>query len=409
MKRGNINRLNSTKQVQTTVNNDPGATSAITGFAAVKSELDNKITIVESSIEISESPSSGVTMDTEDLREQTFLATFICANGLVSFASDAPVNNTLRTEAKITRSGMSKLSKEEFALKCETVVNLAVAHAAGILPKGVSATDISDAQSLVSLYKTANNFPQAKIQDKKAAGELAIITLDEIMLNLFPNKMDPMINTLIKSNNEFYKLYYNARKILNEGQGTTRITYTLMQAANLVNAATASIENKMVLARPRPVPYPIQISTPEGNIIHDKLGTGLFDITIEKAGYVIKVLRDNRVKLGGNLPLGIVQLEFAEIIIPIGPNETLVVFFPDSPQWAIGNTINAKNITSGTAISKLNLFNADNENSPYTGSGDTELENVQEFTALIESAGFKPYLKMFNNSANPGVIRIRIS
>ena len=152
----------------------------------------------------------------------------------------------------------------------------------------------------------------------------------------------------------------------------------------------------MVVARTRTKLYPIQISSPEGLIVHNKLGTGLFDITIVKEGYVTKLLRNNRVKLGRSLDLGNVQMQFADIIITIGPNETLVVFGPDSPQWAIGNTINTKNITTGAGIASLNLFSANNENSPYQGFADVILTNDQEITELINAQDFKPYAKVFS-------------
>ncbi len=409
MKSRDLRRLSGAKLSEEVLTNNTSATSGIPDMAAKLAGLGAKILIVESNLILAGDPSSGVTINVKAIRETMILSVYRCAKAIVNFASDAPVKDILRSQAKVTLTQLRGISKEACGLKCEAIMALAVANAAGILPKGITATDITDAQNLVTLFNADKLSPEEKIQLKKAKNKIAIDTLDDIMLDYLPNSVDTLVDTLIISDKDFYDLYYQSRRIIHVGQGTTRITYTLMQGANPVNAATGAIENKMVLKKPRTKPYPVQISSPEGFIVHDKLGTGLFDITIEKEGYVTKVIRDKRVKLGANLPLGDIQLAFAEIIIPFGPGETLVVFFPDSPQWAIGNTINVKNITTGDAISLPNTYNADNENSPYSGTGDTQLANGQEFTALITAGGFKPYMKLFNNSANPGVIRIRIS
>ncbi len=412
-----MNTINIDRLTMVEVNNDfcltsetIAATTGITNFPNIVATITTSIQVVKSYNELGSTPIGGITINVKTSRRLMMESAYRLANGTYSYASSPAVDDPdLQVQSYITINSLERLSKQKCYEKCDAIHTLANANAAGILNYGVSAADLTNANSLNNIYFAKINKTKAAVNIRKNAKKQANITLNNIIKIQLAKQLDPAANTLRFTNPEWGSQYQDSREIINLGQGTTRITYTLMQAANPVNAATASIVNKMVVARPRLTPYPIQISTPEGLIIHDKLGTGLFDITIEKEGYVIKVLRDNRVKLGGNLPLGIVQLEFVEIIIPIGPNETLVVFGPDSPQWAIGNTINAKNITTGTAISKLNLFNADSENSPYTGTGDTELENGHEFTSLITPTGFKPYLKLFNNSANAGVIRIRVS
>ncbi len=409
MKTSNIKRLDCARLTRQVLTDNTSATSGIPDMILKLAGLDAKILIVESNMILAGDPSSGVTINVKAIRETMILSTYRCAKAIVNFASDAPINEILRNQAKVTLTKLRSLSKEACYNKCKALTDLALVHAAGILPKGITATDITDAQNLVALFNSDKETPEEKIQLKKAKNKIAIDTLNFIMMDYLPNSVDTLVDTLILTNKDFYDLYYQSRRISHTGQGTTRIHFRLLFKTTPVYGATSSIENKLPGKNPHVGPYPIETSDADGLINHAKLGKGVFDITIQKENYVIKVLKDNKLKLGQSLDLHDVQLEYAEIIIPFGPNETLVVFGPDSPQWAIGNTINAKNITTGSDISLPNLFNADNENSPYSGTGDTQIANGQEFTFVVPSIGFKPYLKMFNNSPNPGIIRIRIS
>ncbi len=141
--------------------------------------------------------------------------------------------------------------------------------------------------------------------------------------------------------------------------------------------------------------------------VRNKLGTGLFDITIEKEGYTTKILRDNRVKLGSTLDLEDIQFLPTPVIGNLDNQETNNIFSPETDVWKPGVTIRIRNTTPPNPMqTKLIFYGANSGNAPVPPNPDIVLFNGQEYIHTVTVEEFTAFINVFNEGPNSGTYEI---
>src|SRR6187402_1723419 len=87
------------------------ATAGITAFAGVKTTADNKLILIDTLNQLSNTSVTGITLDTALIRQTMTNIALKCGDGVSAFASSVN-NNTLRQAVTYTYSIMSKMKKE---------------------------------------------------------------------------------------------------------------------------------------------------------------------------------------------------------------------------------------------------------------------------------------------------------
>jgi hypothetical protein len=208
----------------TTAYNDgkTGSTSGISNYATVNTEIKTKMVLVDALNIIAGGSSKGTTLDTNALRTAMQTLTMKCSKGTLAFAHSVS-NNTLIAEVKITVSELKGAKKEDVDDICARVQGATATNNAGAMGFGVGATDAADLLIAIGLYRTAIASPRNKIIEINVAKENITAMLDDIVENKLKESMDLMADTLIESDNTFWKGYQLARDVINLGTTTGKI------------------------------------------------------------------------------------------------------------------------------------------------------------------------------------------
>ena len=248
-----VNAIRTTTQFCT---DNASATSAITAFAGVLTTAKNKLVLIDNYDILATGTTKGVTLDTKAIRTTMESIAFKCSSAVIAFASQAPVNNTLISSVNFSKSKLRRTKKEDIAAICETIRSAANTNIAGASAFGISATDVTDLASSITLYSTASPNPRQAIINKSNAKKQIKILIKEVNQNVFKNQMDRMVVTLETTNSEFVSKYFLAREIIDLGTTHTKVKGTVKKADGT------------------PIPFPTLKVIKTGTIVVDYLITG---------------------------------------------------------------------------------------------------------------------------------------
>jgi dGTP triphosphohydrolase len=150
-------------------------------------------------------------------------------------------NNTLMAQFNYTENKLDKLSKDVVDDVCKTIREVTDLNMVNAHNFGINASDTSDLQSTIDLYRVGMQSPRQAIINKSDAIRNIKQLIREIIDDLFKLQMDKMVNTLKKSNPSFVGKYYQARMIIQLGSSTTKIRGTVNNTENKKPIYAASV------------------------------------------------------------------------------------------------------------------------------------------------------------------------
>ena len=369
------------------------ATIGITNFSNIVDTIGTSIQVVISLNELGDSPTTGVTLNVGNSRRLMMESTYKLANATFSYAASPLVKDLdLQTKSRIPISLLEDLSKEKCLEKCRSIYTLANANAANILPFGCSLADLTNANSLNDIYFSKIDDSQAARNIRKNAKKQATTNLNDIVLDQIGKQLVSAANTLRFSNQNWWNQFNQTLQIINLSEGTTRIKYRILIGTNPVNAAKSSIINKKVVKVPHAKTYPDVFSNPEGIVIHDHLGTALFDISILANSCLPKTLSDNDVKLGQSLDLGDIQLSPIIILrqkIKPGTFATGPMLPPNTPFPKPDSKVRIT-VDKPNAIIELWVAAQDDNTGNPDGYEKMVITKLQPYEATVQDSGFSP-------------------
>ncbi len=221
MKHRDINRSNMVNTVIGFCDNHSTDTSGIPAFAGTLAAIKAKMVLVNSLNQIGSGDTKGVTADTNLLRQTMTNLVLKCGNATLAFANSQH-NNTLAALVNFTENKLKKLKKEEVDDVCQGMKDATAANLAGAMNYGVSASDVSDLQAAIDLYRQRTQNPRQAIISRSQAKKQVSAMVREVIDFLLEQQLDMMVNTLTISNSRFCFGYKLAREIIDLGTVHTK-------------------------------------------------------------------------------------------------------------------------------------------------------------------------------------------
>lgn len=197
-------------------------TAGIGAFAGAKTAADNKLVLINQLGLIADSTTSGVTINTKQVRETMSNIALKCGNAVSAYAFSIG-DADLKARVTFTLTELERLKKSEVTNICQVIHDEANTHIAAAGAYGYVAGDVTDLQTAIDLYRTDWQNPrQAQIAKKNAIATIKQI-VREVIDEIFKAQMDKMVNTLKPSNPSFVNQYYLSREIIDLGSTSAKV------------------------------------------------------------------------------------------------------------------------------------------------------------------------------------------
>jgi hypothetical protein len=138
---------------------------------------------------------------------------FSVANGLYAFAVDDD-NEEIKATAKLTRSKIKNLADIDLYNTAVTIAELAEGR--DLTGYSITSTDVTDLKGAAENFKKASADIAKSVAERVGAKKSLKQLFDEAIV-LLTDEIDPVINTQITKQPEFYNGYKAARVIWNQG------------------------------------------------------------------------------------------------------------------------------------------------------------------------------------------------
>ncbi len=275
------NQVNAIRTTITLCDGSTAITSPIKAFAPVLLTVKNKVILIDQYDQIVQNGTRGVTLDTIALRKVMTDLGFKCANAVYPYAISVG-NLTLATKVNHTISYFDRLAKEEISVFCQTIYTAANDNILTVVNYGITATDVSDLLSAITLYNLSIQNPrQATVAKSNAVIQIKLL-IRNILDVQFHDFMDRMVNTLLSAQSEFVRRYFKAREIIDLGKIHTKIKGTTKDSLAVAIPATTI---KLMKTGTTLVDYLIK-ATSTGKIPITYVRPDDYDILVEHADYV---------------------------------------------------------------------------------------------------------------------------
>jgi hypothetical protein len=220
------NRVNMIRATKSYCENNPTPTAGIPAFGVALTSVTTKLLLIDQLDQIASGTTSGVTLDTNNIRLSMAALGFKCGSAVAAYASSVG-NNTLLAKVNYVESDFVRMKKEDIDDICQTIHDEANANIAAAGTFGYAATDVTDLQTTVDLYRTSVQNPRQAIISRTSAISQISDLISEVTKNLLKNQMDRMVNTLKLTNPVFVNEYFSARQIIDLGTTTAKLRGTV--------------------------------------------------------------------------------------------------------------------------------------------------------------------------------------
>ena len=403
MKTTNSNKVN---MINTTIgfcDANAAATAGITGFAAVLTVIKGKVVLINQLNQIGDGTTTGVTLDTNAIKKQMIVLALKCANATLAYANSTN-NNTLAALVDYSETDLKDLKKEDVDDVCEAIHDATNANLAGATPFGVTATDVTDLQTAIDLYRTASQNPRQALISKSQAKKQADALIKDVIGNLMDGQLDKMANTLKSTNVDFWNGYKQAREIIDLGSTPARVRGTVLDENDvplqgvLFEIFETGTANKVAETT----------TDVKGKFSATKLPMGDFDFSWELDGYATvkeenvhispgkdlrrKIVMDKVFVIEGDVQMGMIQnIQAMEVDVEPTAEMTLEVTGSTLRFYASSNPGNAP---MGA------FFDVQ--------AGQTITKTVLEFATLIGAGGANTFVNVQNIGMMMGHYKITI-
>ncbi len=197
-------------------------TSGIPMFAVVLGKIKGEMALVNSLNQKAIETTTGVTLDSNQLRQTMTELALKCGSGTLAYANSVN-NNTLAALVNYSEKDLILARKEEVDDLCQTIHDAAAAHLLGISGFGVLADDVAQLQAKINLYRASSQTPRQAIINRGGAIRQLEGIVREVISDLLAGQLDNMVNTLKLTQPDFCRGYFLVRKIVDLGRTTAKI------------------------------------------------------------------------------------------------------------------------------------------------------------------------------------------
>lgn len=396
MNRKDTNRLNMVDSTVSYCDLNAADTAGIPAFATTVTAIKAKLVLVNSLNQIGTGTSKGVTTDTNLLRKTMTDLALKCANATKGFANSTN-NNTLKALVNFSKSKLDSYSKEDVDDVCEGIHDATNANIAGATNYGATATDVTDLQAAITVYRTATQNPRQAIISKSQAIKQAIQMVREVVSDLLVGQLDVMANTLLLSNADFVNGYHQAREVIDLGSSSAKVRGTVKDINDVpLKFVVFTIYETGTATKVAEVKTDIK-----GKYAATKLPAGNFDFAWTLSGYKTVKETDVHISAGKDLRRKIVM---DAAITREG--DLAMGIFANIDLTGVGDTITQVTITAKD--SPMHFYATNN---PASAAGVVFLEvpagmsitkTITEFATAVGFSGVNTFLNVQNSGVVAG-------
>lgn len=272
---------------QKVMNDNSGLWSGIPAMVTVVSGFGNNIAAIQSVRGIQEQDRRGIPIDKGDKKQDAIKKALPVIGGMKAFAR-ANKNNELLKKIDYSRTELDKV-RDTVTLDRLKIVRDEVLLIIGLLgPYNITVTEVNALNGAIAAYEVMIPKPRVALNISKSATEALKRLLKEMDEPL--KIMDGLMDTLKTSQETFWKIYKNARIIVDSGRGGSGVKGTIkdkLTGAGLEGAlvsVNAPLHRTRTNARGATRTMTTRTNT-EGNYEIRKLREGKYVVTIQMAGY----------------------------------------------------------------------------------------------------------------------------
>lgn len=206
------NRLSMFYAVQQTMVDNNAVWSGTLAIVTAKAEFDGQVKGLEDALEIQVRDIRGHAVDKGNAEEAMIGETLDVAGKVMAYAV-ANSDEALAEAMNISPSELRRYRDSIVAQRCQDVHDAANGVLASLVAYGVDAAKLAAFQALIDAYLALNTAPRLAITTRKNA-TAAIELLMSDTLDLLHRQMDPLMQGYAITNPSFYRLYTDARVIV---------------------------------------------------------------------------------------------------------------------------------------------------------------------------------------------------
>ena len=187
--------------------------SGTAAFADAVTRAKNGATAIDTAADTQETPTSGVTGDKAQARNELEEQVLAIADQLSALAVKNG-DNDLAAKVEMTKSSLDKMTANQLEQTAERVASLANDNIAALADFDVAAADVTALNTALAAFSTIKDSPrQAAVGRKAQTQSLPQLIAD--VRSIFRNEIDKLVTKKKKANPDFYAGYFAARIILN--------------------------------------------------------------------------------------------------------------------------------------------------------------------------------------------------
>jgi len=279
------NKLSMFMVVRDYLNKNTAATATLPNFNGFFTQLADGIVNIHNIREQQELDKKGLAIGKQKVKSALITLALDISRKTLAYAEF--VNDSqLFNEVNYSEHDLTRCADTILYDRARIIRDLADAHAAALLPYGVTAVNLVDLQTLLDAYNSAIPKPRIGVADKKQATDQLAAWIKQVDDAL--SHIDVLTEVVRLSQPLFYSGYQTARMIVDNGKGKMALKGIVLDAITQIGLPGANIiftarhDTMLGGAEPRPVK---KRSADKGGFFVRRMHRGSYDVSIEKPGY----------------------------------------------------------------------------------------------------------------------------
>ena len=169
---------------------------------------------IDTSSDKQQTPTTGVTQEKLDLRNDLEFKTLATADPLSAFAAKNGKHD-LGAQVELTKSYLDKLQDSDLEQIAERVHDLANDNLQSLADYGITAATLTALDNARKAFLAKKTAPREKVAERKAE-TMSLRPSFANVRSIFRNEIDKLMTPFRLSNSEFYNGYFAARSIINQ-------------------------------------------------------------------------------------------------------------------------------------------------------------------------------------------------
>lgn len=212
MNQTQTNRVTMFKTTVAVLNDNQSIWSGTPLYVSAVQDLNDVIAAIDESAQTQETPMSGAAVDKHSAREALEEVLFLTCQALGVIAHNA-ADNDLLALVDLTPTSLHRLGAEELANRATTILDRANAKKTELAALNVTQANLDELAQALQDFKSSKEKPREAVATR-AAETHTLTSLIRQANGILRNRIDPMVNLLLRSNSKFVLAYRSSRVVV---------------------------------------------------------------------------------------------------------------------------------------------------------------------------------------------------